>query len=399
MSLKDSLEKILFDKYFLFVSFLFLYMPSRIVSMVPNYIKMPVKLFIIFIILLYYFIEYIKKIKLDLYIFIYLLIAIVTVFVTFLNGGYYLSAIYNDTLIILSLIILIYLSLNKDFFLCLKIFSNYCFCIIVLNFIVEFIFEIILDYNWTQVCIFGNSNVNFDYFYYFFVLQSILFYLNKNKNDLIVLIIGSGLCLFDGKFHNCHTTNICMIALIIGFIIINYNFLYLKLFNILNPYISLFINVIFYLFFILEFNGVNIGQKVSSLFLNGMTDFNGRMILWKFGIDSIFAKPFGHGLATERNIQGVQSKLSTFHHTFIHVGYEIGFLGMFLVIALLLLVCYSINKITNNKLKFYLSIVFLMLLLRFQMSSDAKACFYSFLAFLYFISPLLNRYKYYEIVR
>lgn len=385
MQLIKYCNKFLLKKYILFISclsFLIIYLPVGLNKMLPFYFKTSLKLFCVLVVFVLYILDLYKERKCNFFIFSYIIIAIITVIASIIHNHNAYSAIYNDLLLITTLIFALYLSFKYCFIEFLYFLSILNFIIILLNFFVT-VYEIVFNVNWWDVCIFWNVNYNYNYFIYFVLSTSILYFLNNNKNLFKILILGYFFIFFDCFFHTAHTTNIAMICIFITFIFVNLNINFDFLFAIINPINSIIYNILFYLIIIVNIGNIPIASFISKSITKDNYNFSGRVELWEFGITKFFENPFGNGLKS----------VPTLHHAFIHELYEIGILGIGFFIFLIISAAMNIYKINNKKIKLFISVVFFTFLLRFQMASDAKACMYTLLTFFNFLYLPINDYK------
>lgn len=379
-------------KYFLCFSFVALYLPLKINYGIPSNIRYILKISAILIIMFCFIVEMYYCLDFNLFLISYFLIALYTIIVTFLNKGNILAAIYHDGLIVSALIIFVMLMVKYDIIFMVKFISLYSFILIIINTIV-IIFEILFNIPWQKVTIFWNVNYNYNYFILFIFPYTLLYWLKRKDFNIILLLIGYVLSIFDCIFHKCHTTDIALIVPLIVSIMIYRKILLKAILLLFNPFLSIFYNIVFFVIFVL--NHSSLGMFVSNFITHRSSDFSGRVRIWSHGISEISRKLLGHGILDGYKIPSRNPDYfhHTFHNVIIQTGFDGGIFAVFLLIVILIIAAYYIVKINNIKIRLFVQTTYLMFMMRYQMASDSKTNFYLMLALLVFISRSINLYN------
>lgn len=365
-----------------------LYSSQYINSLLPFTLKLLLKLPVIVFFLSLFILEI--KMNNDKLLFIsYFLFNLVRVLICIINNnidGNLMGLLYNDMLIIPSLIIIVYLNAKYHLVIFMKLIIIYFLAYLLFG-IIE---EIINGFSFV-VLFYSNRNHIYHYNIILLITYSLYLILFNKKNKIVILyIITSMLIILQATLHNSKTS-------LISFLIIFISTLFLTFFNINNvlflfkPINSVLYNIIIWCILMLDFVFKPLTNKVA-IFLGKSTDFSGRRRLWNAGLKAVIENPFGFRIVTEKSLLTFfNDHYNTFHNFYIEVLYSGGILGFLLFLFFLFYITFNLNKVKNIKYRLGSFFMVFAILLRFQFESWWINCIFCSLAIIYFFVKYNNR--------
>ena len=361
-----------------FYGILVLYSSLYINSLIPTHIKLIIKLPIIAIYLLLLLIEFNNN-KNKFFFILYWAYYIVILTIAIINKSSIVSIVYNDILIITTIISIVYFNTKYNYtnfiIMLIIIFTGYLFIgiFIYLIFGNESFIEFYTNRNWVYI-----NNI------ILLIVLSISFSVLNNKKYWYLFIILSIIVLIQSIIIGAMTSNISIIIIIVTTVLLYYVNIK-KSILVLKPLFAVIYNFIIFVVLMVDSFTNNFTTMISILFDKG-NDFSGRKQIWYNGIVEISNNFFGFRNVVKEDIasKGFNYVFHNFHNFYLDALYDGGIIAFIVFFIFLIYISLNLTKNNNTKYQLLSSGLLFSVLLRFQMETYSQNCMFFSLSLIFF---------------